>query len=350
MEMEPDIDNMTMSEYLEYEATKEKRLWDDVRSRRSPTHYDEADFSSSHRNKSNTFYYPYSHNIPPPPVQSYPKNYLVSTEVSNDVDIENMTIAEYNLYVAKQGLDMNMLNNYSKGFTPQFFTQLPYTPNTPVFKKDSDLDSSCEQDDDLEDDQVEDGDDRDTFDMWDITVEDIERIRQFLTPNVPEVIEDVIQPLIPKTLHTTPPNEDYVAPTTKSILDELLEEFGDEILNVTMVDEGSDFNPDKDIEELEKLLANDPKPYYMEIQVNSVIINPKPFIHTQPMNPLYGIFESYKSSTTPYKVDREMKSPFRLCTGGGAWILNKLRGSITNWTSWMLYRSSLKLLVMLDVA
>ncbi|GJQ96842.1 hypothetical protein Tco_0007981, partial [Tanacetum coccineum] len=118
MEMEPDIENITMSEYIEYEATKERRLWDDVRSKRSPTHYDEADFSSSRRNKSNTFYYPYSHDIPPLPVQSYPKNYLVSTEVSNDVDIENMTISEYNLYVAKQGLDKNTLNNYSNGFTP----------------------------------------------------------------------------------------------------------------------------------------------------------------------------------------------------------------------------------------
>ncbi|GJU61472.1 hypothetical protein Tco_1243307, partial [Tanacetum coccineum] len=29
MEMEPDIENMTMSEYLEYEAAKERRLWDD---------------------------------------------------------------------------------------------------------------------------------------------------------------------------------------------------------------------------------------------------------------------------------------------------------------------------------
>ncbi|GJY54142.1 hypothetical protein Tco_0445806 [Tanacetum coccineum] len=86
-----------------------------------------------------------------------------------------------------------------------------------------------------------------------------------LNTNVPEVIEDVIQPLIPKTLHHTPPNEDYVAPTTKSILDEIFKEFGDEILNITMVEEGPDFNPNKDIEELEKLLANDPKPHYMEI-------------------------------------------------------------------------------------
>ncbi|GJV96566.1 hypothetical protein Tco_1548143 [Tanacetum coccineum] len=165
MEMEPDIENITMSEYLEYEATKERRLWDDVRSRRSPTHYDEADFSFSHRNKINTFYYPYSHDMPASPVQSYPKNILVSTK---------------------------------------------------------------------------------------------------------EEDEDVIQPLIPKTLHTIPPNEDYVASVTKSILDELLEEFGNEILNITMVDEGANFNPNEDIEELEKLLANYPKPHYMEIQQMSI--------------------------------------------------------------------------------
>ncbi|GKD41405.1 hypothetical protein Tco_1261612 [Tanacetum coccineum] len=287
--MEPDIKNMTMSEYLEYEATKERRLWDDVRSTRSPTHYDEADFSSSHRNKSNTLYYRYSHDILPPPVQSYPKNYLVSTEVSNNVDIENMTISEYNLI----GAD-----------------------NLKRIGQDIVQDSICKQDANLEEDQEEDGDDRDTFDMWDIMIGDVERIRQFLTPNVPEVMEDVIQPLIPKTLHTPPPNEDYVAPATKSILDELLEEFGDEILNITMVDKGGNFNPNKDIEELEKLLANDPKPHYMEIQVNSVIINPKPFIHTEPMNPLYRIFESYKSSTKPYKVDREMKSPFSISVYG----------------------------------
>ncbi|GJZ71696.1 hypothetical protein Tco_0635547, partial [Tanacetum coccineum] len=228
MEMEPDIENMTMSEYLEYEAVKERRLWDDVRSRRNPTHNDKADFSSSHRNKSNTFYYPYSHDIPPLSVQSYPKNYLVSTKILD------------NLF--RIGVD-----------------------NLKRMEHDIDQDSSCEQDDDLEDDQEEDGDDKDTFDMWDIMIGDVERIRQFLTPYVPKVIEDVIQPLIPKTLHTTPPNEDYVAPATKSILDELLEEFEDEILNITMVDEGGDFNPNKDIEELEKLLANDPKPHYMEI-------------------------------------------------------------------------------------
>ncbi|GKB35840.1 hypothetical protein Tco_0880782 [Tanacetum coccineum] len=42
---------MTISEYLEYKAAKERRLWDDVRSKRSPTKYNEADVNSFHRNK-----------------------------------------------------------------------------------------------------------------------------------------------------------------------------------------------------------------------------------------------------------------------------------------------------------
>ncbi|GKD63392.1 hypothetical protein Tco_1305500 [Tanacetum coccineum] len=92
----------------------------------------------------------------------------------------------------------------------------------------------------------------------DITVEDVERVRQFLTPNVPDVMDNIIQPLIPKTIHTTPPDENYVAPATKSILDDLLEEFRDEILNVAMVDEGAECSPIKDLEELERHLAKDP--------------------------------------------------------------------------------------------
>ncbi|GJY65313.1 hypothetical protein Tco_0467551 [Tanacetum coccineum] len=124
-----------------------------------------------------------------------------------------------------------------------------------------------EHDDDLEEDQEDDDNDRDTFYIWDITVEDVEQIRQFFTPNVPDVIENVIQPLISKTLHTTLPNEDYVAPATKSILDDLLEEFRDEILNVTMVDKGAKCNPAKELEKLERLLAKEPQSNFIEIQV-----------------------------------------------------------------------------------
>ncbi|GJZ76981.1 hypothetical protein Tco_0641653 [Tanacetum coccineum] len=159
MEMEPDIENMTMNEYLEYEDVKERQLWDD--------------------------------------------------------------------------------------------------------------DSIWEQDDDLEEDQKDD--------------------------------ENVIQPLIPKTLHTIRPNEDYVAPATKSILDYLLEEFEDEILNVTMVDEGAKCNPAKDLKELERLLAKEPELNFKETHVHSIIINTEPFIHTKLMSSLYGVFKTSK----PCKVDRE---------------------------------------------
>nr|GEX70483.1 hypothetical protein [Tanacetum cinerariifolium] len=63
--------------------------------------------------------------------------------------------------------------------------------------------------------QVEDGDSVDIYDIWDITIEDVKRIRKFFTPNVPDVMDDVIQPLILKTIHTTPADKDYVAPVTK---------------------------------------------------------------------------------------------------------------------------------------
>ncbi|GJU26538.1 hypothetical protein Tco_1165159 [Tanacetum coccineum] len=263
MEMEPDFDNMTINEYLEYEAEMERRLRN-VQSKRSPTKYEEADFDSFHKNKSNTVNYLYSHGLPPPhpcflPVQPYLEDCLVSTNVSDDVDIESMTIAEYNMY--------------------------------------------------------------------DITVEDVERIRQLLIPNLPDVMDDVIQPSISKTIHTTPPDRDYVAPATKSILDELLEEFSDEILNVTMVDKEDDFNPTKDIKELERLLANNPQSHFTKIQVHLVIIKPEPFIHTQPMNPLYGVFITSKSSTKPYKVDRDITFPEWIPQQG-----NGIRGHIDSYS------------------
>ncbi|GKE72398.1 hypothetical protein Tco_1534439 [Tanacetum coccineum] len=138
---------------------------------------------------------------------------------------------------------MNQLSNHSYGFTPSpFFTQPPHTPNTS--KKDSDFDkilddlfrtgaenmkrirhdivqdSIWEHDNDSEEDHEEDGDDGDTFDMWDITVEDVEQIRKFF--NVPDEIDKIVQPLIPEPIHTTPPNDDYVAQATKLILDKLL--------------------------------------------------------------------------------------------------------------------------------
>ncbi|GKA79854.1 hypothetical protein Tco_0786450 [Tanacetum coccineum] len=71
-----------------------------------------------------------------------------------------------------------------------------------------------------------------------------------------DVIDDMIQPLIPQIIHTTPPDKDYVAPTTNPIFDELLEEFRDGILNIIMADEEANFNPTRDIEELERLITD----------------------------------------------------------------------------------------------
>ncbi|GJV66932.1 hypothetical protein Tco_1482441 [Tanacetum coccineum] len=129
-------------------------------------------------------------------------------------DIENMTISEYLEYKAAKE------RSYVMMFDPQEVQQIIMRRMLTLF--------TGIRDDDSEEDQEEDCDDEDTFDMWDITVEDVEWIRKFF--NVPEEIDEIVQPLIPEPIHTIPPNGDYVALATKSILDELLEEFGDEIL------------------------------------------------------------------------------------------------------------------------
>ncbi|GJY05702.1 hypothetical protein Tco_0371642 [Tanacetum coccineum] len=103
------------------------------------------------------------------------------------------------------------------------------------------------------------GDEGDMKDGWNITVKDVERLRQFLTatihtlPNLEPVIQPyiplvpvhdekkvvrekeqdydgVMQPLTPQTVHITPPNDDYVAPATNPILDKQLNEFGGSFL------------------------------------------------------------------------------------------------------------------------
>ncbi|GJT98830.1 hypothetical protein Tco_1094348 [Tanacetum coccineum] len=150
---------------------------------------------------------------------------------------------------------MNPPSNHSYGFTPQFFAQPSHTPNTS--KKDSDFDKILD-------------------DLFKTGAKNMKRIRHDIVQDSiwgqdddsDEDQEDDVQPLIPKPIHITPPNDDYVAPATKPILDELLEEFGDEILNVAMVDKKDDFNPTKDLEELERLLAKEPQSNFTEIQVH----------------------------------------------------------------------------------
>ncbi|GKC58354.1 hypothetical protein Tco_1085952 [Tanacetum coccineum] len=260
--MEPDIESMTLDEYREYEAEKERRLWDIVRSKNSQTRYKGAEFNSSHRDKS-------------------------------------------------------------------FFAQPPNTPNTPVDKKDSDFDEILddlfilgaenlrrkgqEKDVDLEKEEarVEDDDDGDTYDIWDITVKDVERTMQIF--NVHDETDEAIQPLIPQPIHTTPLNDDYVAPTTKSILDGLLEEFGDEIVNATI-----------DYEEATK----DSQSQFTEIQVHSVVTKLEPFIHTRPLSPLCRMFKTSK----PCKVDMDIITP------GRYYRMMHMEGCLANY--WLQERTS----------
>nr|GEZ02342.1 hypothetical protein [Tanacetum cinerariifolium] len=218
IEIKPHSENMTIN-YLEYEVEMERRLRN-VQFKISPKKYEGADFDSFHQNK-------------------------LSTNVSDDVDIESMTIVEYNIIEAE---DLKRIGqeNFQNSICEQNVVNI----------------SKLKE----EEAQVKDGDHGDNYDIWDITVED----RQLLTPNLLDVMDDVIQPSIPKNIHNTPPDGDYVAHATKLILDERLEEFEDEILNVTMVDEEADFNPIKDIEDLERLLANNPRSHFTEIQAVDV--------------------------------------------------------------------------------
>ncbi|GJX72874.1 hypothetical protein Tco_0311469 [Tanacetum coccineum] len=127
MEMEPNIENMTLNEYLEYEAEKERRLWDNVLSKSSPTRYERADFNSSHYDKSISldFLHYYEdvfinkyYALPPllpcfRPSKPHNERGYESPNTNNEVDIDSMT---------------------------KFFAQPQNTPNTPVDKKYSDFD------------------------------------------------------------------------------------------------------------------------------------------------------------------------------------------------------------------
>ncbi|GJS62207.1 hypothetical protein Tco_0656991 [Tanacetum coccineum] len=244
MKMEPDIENMTLNEYLEYEAEKERRL------RRNDVEIDKY------------------HDLPPlhPCFQStqlYTEDGLVSYNESDEVDIDSMTIEEYELYIAKQGPRKNPLNDHCYNFTSNFCDQLPCIPNP----QPDDEELSFEEDiNDIngwenEEAKVEDCDEGDIYDIWDITVKEVERLRQLLIPilltlpepdlvvqpyvsvipffdevkvvrqeepdddidsipkQVPNVNDDLIQPLIPQPIHTTPPDNAYVVLDTDLILD-----------------------------------------------------------------------------------------------------------------------------------
>ncbi|GJS23545.1 hypothetical protein Tco_0452177 [Tanacetum coccineum] len=249
--MEPDIENMTLNEYLEYEAEKERRLRRDVRSKRN---------------------------------QCYTEDGLVFSNNSDEEDINSMTIVEYELYVAKQGLKKDPLNDHSYSFTSNSYSQSPYTPNPQP--KDKEL--SFEED----------------YNNWEITVENIERLRQILTPTVhilhePDHVVQPLGPLIPSHVEVKVVREEEPA-----------NDVFNEILDITVVDDEVDFNPTRDIKELECLIATDHESSFTKIKVLSCIVktNVEHETFVRQMNPLYRLSQSAKSSTKTSKKLREMTS------------------------------------------
>ncbi|GKA91773.1 hypothetical protein Tco_0813698 [Tanacetum coccineum] len=112
---------------------------------------------------------------------------------------------------------------------------------------------------------------------WDITSKDVERLRQFLTPTIHTLpnLELVVQPYIPlgpvhdmdkivkekeqdydislndsimqpltlKTVHITPLDDDYVAPTTNPMPNKQLNKFKEEFSDITKVTKKEYDNP-----------------------------------------------------------------------------------------------------------
>nr|GEW61132.1 zf-CCHC domain-containing protein/DUF4219 domain-containing protein/UBN2 domain-containing protein [Tanacetum cinerariifolium] len=125
----------------------------------------------------------------------------------------------------------------------------------------------------------------------DITVKDVERLRQFLTPTIhtlpnlepvdqpymplgpvhDKVIivreeeqdydiplhDDMMQPLTPQTVHIKPPDDDYVAPATSPTLDKQLNVFKEECSDITRVADKENGNPVNDVHELSDIMTYD---------------------------------------------------------------------------------------------
>ncbi|GJZ09034.1 hypothetical protein Tco_0543317 [Tanacetum coccineum] len=110
---------------------------------------------------------------------------------------------------------------------------------------------------------------------WDITIKDVERLTQLLTPtihtlpNLESVDYDipphggVVQPLTPQTVHITPLDDDYVASATNLILDKRLNEFGEEFSDITMVVEKANDKELSDVPAVKRQILRPSRPVTM---------------------------------------------------------------------------------------
>ncbi|GKB94788.1 hypothetical protein Tco_0980925 [Tanacetum coccineum] len=254
MEVEPDIENITLEEYLKYESKKGRRFWKSVLSKGSPIRYEGADFNSFYHDKSDALEYWDSdmeiiddvyYKLPPlePCFQTshpYNKSGFVSPNENDEIDIDRLDGVPDNLF--KIGAE-----------------------NLRKMKQEKV--------------QVVECDGGKLEEIWDITVEDVESLRKLITPI----------PFISQTIYTTPPDDAYVVSDTKPILDELLEEFRDKLLKIAVFDEEADCNPVKDIKELLCIMKTN-------VELESFI---------QQLNPLHGEIQSSKLSTKTGKKRRK---------------------------------------------
>ncbi|GJU27881.1 hypothetical protein Tco_1166502, partial [Tanacetum coccineum] len=158
-----------------------------------------ADFNCSHRDKSVILDFPYYYKdvkinkyyaLPPLlpcflPSQPHTKCGYESPDENEKVDIDSMTIAEYELYVAKQSPRKKKLNDHTDNFTSDVS---PCTPNPQPDDEESSFEEEynnwvrlgVENLKKQEEAKVEECDEGYIYDIWDITVEDVERPRQTL--------------------------------------------------------------------------------------------------------------------------------------------------------------------------
>ncbi|GJY72618.1 hypothetical protein Tco_0476321 [Tanacetum coccineum] len=131
-------------------------------------------------------------------------------------------------------------------------------------------------------------DEGDIDDGWDITIKDIKRLSQILIPTIHTLpnLKPVVQPymprgpvrdevrvvrekeleydiplqngemqsLTPQTVHITPLDDDYVAPATRPLLEKHLNEFGEEISDITRVAEKADGNLVNDVKKRSNMI------------------------------------------------------------------------------------------------
>ncbi|GJX61761.1 hypothetical protein Tco_0294661 [Tanacetum coccineum] len=88
---------------------------------------------------------------------------------------------------------------------------------------------------------------------WDITIKDVERLRQILTPTV-HLFPTLNLNQWCNHFTSIPPDDNYVAPATSPILDKNLNEFGKKFFDITRVDEKADGNPIKDVKDLSEMI------------------------------------------------------------------------------------------------